>query len=293
MSYAASLISTVSRVRLPDEAAAEHVGVQRAHEHADPVERQPGGHGAPAGIAQHVLRQPRRAARLRSASRSPAGCSALGQPQARFDRAGQERQARKHAAHPLPGRLDGWKIRCETPRRRSASSPLPARCSAARPTAPGSRRAGRCRGNARAPRPAAAGCTSFSRNSTSLPGFTWWLESMNRMSFSPSAANGPWCRVSTWVCSHSSSRPRIAGARLGVDRGDAGVEACRRRPRAPGSASSGPSRPRRCASAACCAPSRTPQRRRGAGNQSWSQRGAGGGSEPMASSSVCVLLNKT
>ena len=126
-------------VGLPDEAAAEHVGVQRPDEHGRAVEREPpatpGGGRAPA--ARPAAAAP--AARRRRASRSPAGGSVLGQPQARFDRAGHERQAREHAAH-----LFRWtdygvagEIDPEEARLRSAMPPRPARCSAATPTGPG------------------------------------------------------------------------------------------------------------------------------------------------------------
>ena len=45
-------------VRLPDEAAAEHVGVQRADERRGAVQREAAGDQAVAELEQHVLRQP-------------------------------------------------------------------------------------------------------------------------------------------------------------------------------------------------------------------------------------------
>src|SRR5262245_6283838 len=132
------------------------------------------------------------------------------------------------------------------------------------------------------------GMTSFTRNSTSLPGASRWLESMNRMSFSRSAANGAWCRVSTWVCSQSTSRPRMVAR----GRGSMAVIRVSSLPSATARAMKRVEWPEPTSTmrfgrvlrtiAYAAAASRR-------GNQSWSQRGAGGGSEPIASRSEAKL----
>ena len=212
-------------VRLPDERPAEHVGVQGAHEYADAGERQAGRHRAPAGIEQHVARQAR-------------GPGAVDQPvdhrldiqflvSHRLDSIApsHQRQARQHAGDLLGRARDQRMAReihledvalDERGHRRllvvAPPCPLPA----------DSRRAGRCRGSARARRPAAAAARPSSRNSTSLPGLSWWLESMNRMSPSPSGGNGR--DALNRGCEPFDGQASQTCARLRIDGGDARVE---------------------------------------------------------------------
>ena len=66
-----------------------------------------------------------------------------------------------------------------------------------------------------------SGSTAFRRKSTSLPGFSWWLESMKRMSPGPSAGKAAtrWTGVRT-----HSMRGFDRRSRLRVDRRDARIE---------------------------------------------------------------------
>src|SRR5688572_10276021 len=135
------------------------------------------------------------------------------------------------------------------------------------------------------------GITSVSRKSTSPPGLHWWLESMNRMSPGPSAEKGRQSSVSTWVCSHSTAKPVILARGRGsiavifVSSPPSATARARKRVECPEPTST----MRRGRSVRTIAYAAAASRR---GNQSWSQRGAGGGSAPIASRSTAYFSMK-
>ena len=205
----------------------------------------------------------------------------LHHPEARFDCAFLQRQCAGDAAgyrdwHSRQ-RRSGSTRACDSPAPGSGRRSRAARYSRATPTPADSRRAGTRHAHGSARRAGSPGRTWLNRMSTSVPGIRMWLESMNRMSPSASAENGARpapctvCRMtvapvpsisargagSMDVISVASPPSRTARAMKRVEWPEP-TSTIRRR-------AAFPARRRRRAAAS----------RRG--NQSWSQRGSGGG----------------